>query len=1032
VLTAVSVTDGQLTPGSANCASVAIGATCVLSGSHVVTASDVTTGSVTNTATADSNETGPATSNTVVTSITGTPGLAVAKTLDSFLDNDGSTTITQGDTLEYTVTATNTGNIVLTNVNVQDGQLAPGLVVCPSVPVGGTCVLTATHVVTAADVTAGNVTNTAQAFANEIGTTASNTVVTTINGSPALVATKTFNGFTDNDGNGAITAGDTMAYTVVAVNSGNVALTGVVVSDPLLTPANNACASVAVAGNCTLTGTHVVTAAEVTAGNVTNTGSADSNETAAVSSNTVVTPVSGNPVLSITSGNGQFGLTSTVADNPLVVTLVDGAGNPIANQAITWVATGAGSVAPTTTNTDAAGVAQVTLTFAAAAGPVSITASTGGGANPVTFTATAQSGGLGIASGNNQTGPVNTTLPLPLKVVVIDPAPAPKPGSARVGPQALGGVPVTFTVTTGGGSVSQVVVPTDVNGEASTQFTLGPIAGIQSVTASVSGGGSVVFNATATLARTLVIVSGNGQSAPPGSALPAPLVVHAQDNGADAAGIGINWTVQAGTATIAPSGATNATGVANATVTLGATPGPVTIRAIRADDPTVFVDFIANSAQVSDIPGLTPEQQELAEVIDQTCATLAGLATLTPQQQDFLARCEELQQGSITNPGDVIEALDQLLPGLAEVMAEASFNAAQAQFQNLKARIAALRSGTQGTSFQGLAFQGPNGTVSLGALGKALTQDADEPAAKPTGEVGGGFQRWGFFASGTIGRGEAEAGSTRPAYDYDINGLTLGLDYRYNDHFIFGGALGYTRQDTELKGAPGQMDMSGWSVSGYATWYRDNSWYTDAVFTWGHNRFDLLRSITYTVPIPGGGSSSISQSARSNSDGDLLEGAFTFGRDFQAGGWSIGPYGRLLYTKLDFDRIVDEMDTGPGNGLGLTIDARSLTSVASEIGAKFTYAHSTDWGVVTPHIQVEWEHEFKDDPKALTARFLADPNGTPFSLSGEEIDTDYFRLSLGLSLILTKGRSGFLLYEQTLGRDGFKQQNLGLGVRIEF
>ena len=88
--------------------------------------------------------------------------------------------------------------------------------------------------------------------------------------------------------------------------------------------------------------------------------------------------------------------------------------------------------------------------------------------------------------------------------------------------------------------------------------------------------------------------------------------------------------------------------------------------------------------------------------------------------------------------------------------------------------------------------------------------------------------------------------------------------------------------------------------------------------------------------------------------------------------------------------------------------------------------------MVTPHFQVEWEHEFKDDPKALTARVLADPNGTPFSLSGEEIDTDYFRLSLGLSLILTKGRSGFLLYERTLGRDGFMQENLGLGVRIEF
>jgi outer membrane autotransporter protein len=228
------------------------------------------------------------------------------------------------------------------------------------------------------------------------------------------------------------------------------------------------------------------------------------------------------------------------------------------------------------------------------------------------------------------------------------------------------------------------------------------------------------------------------------------------------------------------------------------------------------------------------------------------------------------------------------------------------------------------------------------------------------------------------------------------------------------------------------MDMSGWSVSGYATWYRDNSWYTDAVLTWGRNTFDLLRRITYTLPTPGGGTTTVDQTARSDSDGDMLEAAFTFGRDFQAGGWSIGPYGRLLYTKLDFDRIVDDMDAGPGMGLGLEVDARTITSVASEVGAKFTYAHSTDWGVVTPHFQLEWEHEFKDDPKALTARFLADPAGQPFTLSGEDVDTDYFKLSVGLSLILTRGRSGFVIYERTVGRDGFDQDNLGLGLRIEF
>ena len=65
--------------------------------------------------------------------------------------------------------------------------------------------------------------------------------------------------------------------------------------------------------------------------------------------------------------------------------------------------------------------------------------------------------------------------------------------------------------------------------------------------------GSVTFTATAVLNRTLVIVSGNAQVAAPGAPLPNPLVVHAQDNGANVAGVGINWTVLSGTASVTPA-----------------------------------------------------------------------------------------------------------------------------------------------------------------------------------------------------------------------------------------------------------------------------------------------------------------------------------------------------------------------------------------------------------------------------------------------------------------------------------------------
>lgn len=60
------------------------------------------------------------------------------------------------------------------------------------------------------------------------------------------------------------------------------------------------------------------------------------------------------------------------------------------------------------------------------------------------------------------------------------------------------GVPVSWTVTSGGGSLSQVVTTTDAFGRAIAAWTLGTTAGVQSVTATLEGYDQpVVFTATA-------------------------------------------------------------------------------------------------------------------------------------------------------------------------------------------------------------------------------------------------------------------------------------------------------------------------------------------------------------------------------------------------------------------------------------------------------------------------------------------------------------------------------------------------------
>jgi outer membrane autotransporter protein len=784
-----------------------------------------------------------------------------------------------------------------------------------------------------------------------------------------------------------------------------------------------------------------VLASDATAGSVVNTGSATSTEVPGpVNSAPVTTAVNPLRTLAINFGNGASGPPSSVI--PIEVTASNN-GSPIAGVTINWaLVSGSATLSATSGVTDVNGWSPIDVDVGPTNGPRTVVVSATRSDDPtatVTFTlnVTAVVRTLVISGGNNQTAPANTTLPAPLAVHAQD-----------NGVDAPG-ITINWAVTAGSATLSAPSSLTGAGGLASVGLTFGAASGPVTVTGTRSDDptATVTFTETSTVSRTLTIISGNGLIGGPGSTLPA-LVVNAKNNGVGAPGVVIDWTITAGGAVSGPGGVTaassshgvtaastatlssatsttDASGNASVSVTLGSTPGTVTITGTRADDPTVFVTFSVTVGSLGTLPGITPDEHAIGVALDDACQALAALSSRTQDQQDLYLRCLDLVNATTLDPTDVLNALNELFPDLALVQGDASLSAAEAQFQNLKARIAALRSGTQGSSFGGLALTNATGTVTLDSLMPAFGDDK-----KP--EVGKDFSRWGFFASGTIGRANAKAGQLMPAYSYDINGLTAGVDYRKSDKLIFGGAVGFTHQNTDLKDNEGSVKTTGWSVSGYSTYYRENSWYTDAVLTFGHNSYNTKRIIDYSLPLPGGGTTDINQLARSSSGGSMFEGAFTFGRDFQRGALGIGPYGRLLYTRVNFGQINETLNPGAGSGLGVSIDSRDLTSFASQIGAKLTYAHSTSWGVLMPHAQLEWEHEFKSDPQAITAHFLNDPTSTPISFKGDVRDTDFFKLGVGMSMVMAHGRSGFFYVEDLLGRKGYSQYNLAFGLRIEF
>jgi len=274
-LTNMVVSDPLLTLGSTTCASLVPAATCVLSGSYIVSAADVVAGSIVNTASSDSDQTDPLTDDETVT--LPAPAHTLDKPAPANGDEDGSGDISVGDTLTYTITATNSGSAVLTNLVITDPLITPTTTTCASVTVGGTCVLNGTYTVTATDVAAGSINNTASSESDQTApVTDDETVVVP---TPALLIDKPAPVNADGDNSTDVSAGDVLTYTITATNSGTATLTNVVVSDPMITPATNTCASVIAGATCVLTGTYTVTAADVTAGAINNTASADSDQT---------------------------------------------------------------------------------------------------------------------------------------------------------------------------------------------------------------------------------------------------------------------------------------------------------------------------------------------------------------------------------------------------------------------------------------------------------------------------------------------------------------------------------------------------------------------------------------------------------------------------------------------------------------------------------------------------------------------------------------------------------------------------------
>jgi uncharacterized repeat protein (TIGR01451 family) len=291
-LTGVTVTDPKI--GAVDCPAgpLAPGASVpCTSDPYTVTADDTTppagggASGVTNVAAATADPPmGPPTTDedTVFTPVPSAPAIQLDKRAGTVVDVDGNGSVDAGDTLEYTFVVSNVGNQPMDPVTITDPLVGP--VTCPPGALGLMSSVTCgpvVYTITQADILAGAVSNTATAHGTPPGgggpiDSPPDTTTTPTPQAPGIALDKQAGELTDVDGNGVVSAGDTLDYAFVVRNTGNVPLDPVRVRDPKVgtidCPAGALAPDEAV--TCDAASPYTVVQADIDRGAVDNTATA--------------------------------------------------------------------------------------------------------------------------------------------------------------------------------------------------------------------------------------------------------------------------------------------------------------------------------------------------------------------------------------------------------------------------------------------------------------------------------------------------------------------------------------------------------------------------------------------------------------------------------------------------------------------------------------------------------------------------------------------------------------------------------------
>ncbi len=277
--------------------------------------------------------------------------------------------------------------------------------------------------------------------------------------------------------------------------------------------------------------------------------------------------------------------------------------------------------------------------------------------------------------------------------------------------------------------------------------------------------------------------------------------------------------------------------------------------------------------------------------------------------------------------------------------------------------------------------------------------------------------KWGAWISGLGGFGSIGGNANAGTLTYNLGGVAVGADYRFDPRFLVGLAFGYSSGRQWVSGFQGNGNSDNYSAALYAS-FNQGGLYVDALAGYAYSDNRLQR----VMQIPGLATRYANGGTGANQFLGQIEAGYKIGL-YEAAQATITPFARFQSVAVSQNAFGES----GAQSLNLSVAQQNTTSVRTVIGADF--GANIPVGLERPlaiTLRLGWAHEYADTARPMTAAFAGAPTAA-FTVYGSQPLRDAAVIGFGLNAQIGASTSLYARYDgEITGRDDSHAISAGL------